>query len=242
MNFETGITRDTPSEVAWQDVQIWNGSDEHCWRYRADTILSTDGQTDRRTRWYQYTPLSTSLKRGYNKVNSLWPSDPLCHHRSGSTLVQVMAYRLFNAKPFTLTRVEFLSIGSIRPKLLWNFNQFTVLFCQLSLKKKKMHFYSSIPPYIRAAFLEKQAVVAWGQSKTGNLSKGQEIFLEICCISSQWNLHKWPTQVDNRIHWIFMKQNILFRFKFHLCNLDALKSLRAVTWPHSNFFDSPHLE
>ena len=24
----------------------------------------TDGQTDRRTRWYQYTPLSTSLKRG----------------------------------------------------------------------------------------------------------------------------------------------------------------------------------
>ena len=24
-------------------------SDEYCWRYRADTILSTDGQTDRRT-------------------------------------------------------------------------------------------------------------------------------------------------------------------------------------------------
>ena len=44
-----GITRDTPSEVAWQDVQIWNGSDEYSWRYRADTILSTDGQTDRRT-------------------------------------------------------------------------------------------------------------------------------------------------------------------------------------------------
>ena len=49
LNFETGITRNTPSEVAWSDVQIWNGSDEYCWRYRADTILSTDGQTDRRT-------------------------------------------------------------------------------------------------------------------------------------------------------------------------------------------------
>ena len=30
-------------------MQIWNGSDEYCWRYRADTILSTDGQTDGRT-------------------------------------------------------------------------------------------------------------------------------------------------------------------------------------------------
>ena len=26
-------------------MQIWNGSDEYCWRYRVDTILSTDGQT-----------------------------------------------------------------------------------------------------------------------------------------------------------------------------------------------------
>ena len=51
LNFETGITRYTPSEVASLDVQIWNGSDEYCWRYRADTILSTDGQTDRRTDW-----------------------------------------------------------------------------------------------------------------------------------------------------------------------------------------------
>ena len=37
-------------------------------RYRADTILSTDKQMDRRTRWNQYTPLSTSLKRGYNNA------------------------------------------------------------------------------------------------------------------------------------------------------------------------------
>ena len=28
-------------------MQIWNGSDEYCWWYRADTILSTDRQTDK---------------------------------------------------------------------------------------------------------------------------------------------------------------------------------------------------
>ena len=41
--------RDTPLEVAWLDVQIWNGSNEYRWRCRADTILSTDGQTDGQT-------------------------------------------------------------------------------------------------------------------------------------------------------------------------------------------------
>ena len=30
-------------------LQIWNGSNKYCWRYRADTILSTDGQRDRGT-------------------------------------------------------------------------------------------------------------------------------------------------------------------------------------------------
>ena len=30
-------------------MQIWNGSDYYCGRYIADTILSTDGWTDRRT-------------------------------------------------------------------------------------------------------------------------------------------------------------------------------------------------
>ena len=45
-------------------MQIWNGPDQYCWRYRADTILSTGGQTDSRTRWNQY----TSLKRRYNEV------------------------------------------------------------------------------------------------------------------------------------------------------------------------------
>ena len=28
-------------------MKKWNGSDEYSWRYRADTILSTDGQTDK---------------------------------------------------------------------------------------------------------------------------------------------------------------------------------------------------
>ena len=28
-------------------MQIWNGSGRYCWRYRADTILSTDGQTEK---------------------------------------------------------------------------------------------------------------------------------------------------------------------------------------------------
>ena len=39
--------KNSPSPVAWWDVQIWNGSDKYCCRYRADTILSTDGQTDK---------------------------------------------------------------------------------------------------------------------------------------------------------------------------------------------------
>ena len=46
--------------------QIWNGSDEYCWRYRVDTILSTDVQTDRRTKWYQYTPVQLRWSGGYN--------------------------------------------------------------------------------------------------------------------------------------------------------------------------------
>ena len=44
---ETNFTRDTPSEIAWQDVQIWNGFKEYYWRYRADTILSVHRRRDR---------------------------------------------------------------------------------------------------------------------------------------------------------------------------------------------------
>ena len=35
--------------------------------------LQTDGQTDRRTRWIQYTPPPTSLGGGINKVNPVYP-------------------------------------------------------------------------------------------------------------------------------------------------------------------------
>ena len=46
--------------IRWVLLKIQSGHDSVHGR--------TDGRTDRRTRWYQYTPLSTSLKRGYNKV------------------------------------------------------------------------------------------------------------------------------------------------------------------------------
>ena len=36
------FTLETPSEVAWWDAKIWNGSGKYCGRYKADKILSTD--------------------------------------------------------------------------------------------------------------------------------------------------------------------------------------------------------
>ena len=48
-NFARNFTRDTPSEVAWLDAQIWNGSNQNCWRYGGDTGCGTDGQRDGRT-------------------------------------------------------------------------------------------------------------------------------------------------------------------------------------------------
>ena len=44
---------------------IWNGSSEYYWRYRVDTILSTDGQTDRWTRWNQYITIEYDLNIYY---------------------------------------------------------------------------------------------------------------------------------------------------------------------------------
>ena len=44
--------------IRWVFLKIQSGHDS--------VHRRTDGLTDRRTRWYQYTPLSTSLKRGYN--------------------------------------------------------------------------------------------------------------------------------------------------------------------------------
>ena len=42
--------------IRWVLLKIQSGHDS--------VHRRTDGRTDRRTRWYQYTPLSTSLKRG----------------------------------------------------------------------------------------------------------------------------------------------------------------------------------
>ena len=42
--------------IRWVLLKIQSGHDS--------VHRRTDGETDRRTRWYQYTPLSTSLKRG----------------------------------------------------------------------------------------------------------------------------------------------------------------------------------
>ena len=43
--------RYTHSKVNWSDIQKWNKSGQHCGRYRAANIPSTDGQMDGRTRW-----------------------------------------------------------------------------------------------------------------------------------------------------------------------------------------------
>ena len=56
-------------------MQIWNGSDEYCWRYRADTILSTDGQTDGRTDRQGDTsipPYQLRWSGGYNELTAFF--------------------------------------------------------------------------------------------------------------------------------------------------------------------------
>ena len=51
-NVAKSFTFNTPSEVAWYDIWIWNGSSKYWWRYRADMTPSTDGWTDGQTdRW-----------------------------------------------------------------------------------------------------------------------------------------------------------------------------------------------
>ena len=50
--------------IRWVLLKIQSGHDSVHRRTDGRTDRRTDGQTDRRTRWYQYTPLSTSLKRG----------------------------------------------------------------------------------------------------------------------------------------------------------------------------------
>ena len=101
------FTHDTPSDD--EDVQIWNGFDGYCWRYRADTILSTDWQTDRRTDGQTdkvkpvYPPFNFIEARGiiihcimyghdiiFIMQNPLSCSGIICHHRIWQTLVQLL--------------------------------------------------------------------------------------------------------------------------------------------------------
>ena len=75
-NFARNFTRDTPSEVAWSDVYIWNGSNQNWRRYRADTGCGTDGQTDRRTdrrtEWNQQTHTPNNFVVGVCVYNKGW--------------------------------------------------------------------------------------------------------------------------------------------------------------------------
>ena len=50
------IVYDTPSHGSDHLWLIWKESILNCRCYRADTAAGTDGQTDRRTEWNQYTP------------------------------------------------------------------------------------------------------------------------------------------------------------------------------------------
>ena len=54
-------------------MQIWNGSDEYCWRYRADTILSTEGQTDKVIPVY---PFNFVEAGGITRISSYWLQAP----------------------------------------------------------------------------------------------------------------------------------------------------------------------
>ena len=61
-------------------------------------------------------------------VNSLWPCDIISCHRSCSTLVQVMTYHLFGAKPLSepmWTYCQFDPWNKLQWNLQWNSNFFT---------------------------------------------------------------------------------------------------------------------
>ena len=62
-------------------MQRWNRSDKYCWRYRADTILSTDGWTDGqmdRRRGTSIPPFQLRWSREHNngKMASLYWNSP----------------------------------------------------------------------------------------------------------------------------------------------------------------------
>ena len=65
-------------------------------------------------RWSPITPSSTAYMRPW----------------IGSALVQIMACRLFGAKPLHEPMMGYYHIGTIKNKLQWNFNPNTELFIQ----------------------------------------------------------------------------------------------------------------
>ena len=65
------MVHDTPSHGSDHLCLIWKESIPNCRWYRADTACETDGQTDGRTEWNQYTPPTTSLCGGYKNYTFL---------------------------------------------------------------------------------------------------------------------------------------------------------------------------
>ena len=66
--------------------KMWNRSEKYYWRYRADTILSTDEPTDRRTMWNQYTPFQLCWSGGYDydhsEITVIFPKGQGVDHRT----------------------------------------------------------------------------------------------------------------------------------------------------------------
>ena len=90
--------------IRWVFLKILSGHDS--------VHRRTDGRTDRRTRWYQYTPYQLRWSGGYNN-SWIYYSDFIWYYRSRSMLDQVMACCLmapntawFHVALFSLTSPE----------------------------------------------------------------------------------------------------------------------------------------
>ena len=104
-------------------MQIWNGSDEYCWRYRADTILRTDGQGE--TSWSG--GHNKMLKISISKINQLnyiskitvtyprYEKDLIDHH------TQMLLHHICSRPS-----VSNLFMQHIHRKPLWNITMFQV--------------------------------------------------------------------------------------------------------------------
>ena len=103
---------------------------------RKSCCLQTDGQTDRRTRWIQYTPQSTSLGGGINipplvlimawrwPGAIIWTNDGLMH-------ICVTLPHWVRIRPsHYLNQCWIIVNWTIRNKFQWNHNQNTTIFIQ----------------------------------------------------------------------------------------------------------------